>query len=93
MDFIVTNVEKMDVLIKGLLRMSRTGRANLNAEKIDMNNLIQTIIEAHLFEIEENDINVRINDLPDCFGDKNLLNQLFSNLLSNSIKYRNKQKN
>ncbi len=93
MNFIFNNVKKMDILIKGLLKISRTGRAPVAIERINMNKLVQSTINSYNFEIEKNKIKVTIDDLPECFGDKNLLNQLFSNLISNCIKYRKRDEN
>lgn len=90
--FIYTSVSKMDGLIKGLLDISRTGRKEMVIEKIDMNNLMTRIIEAHQFKIDEAEGSVNIEELPDCYGDIDLLNQLFSNLVSNAVKYRSNER-
>ena len=93
MNFIFNNVKKMDILINGLLKISRTGRAPMIVEKINMNSLIQSTLNSLKYEIDEYNIEVNIKELPDCFGDKNLLNQLFSNIISNAVKYRKKEEN
>ena len=92
LDFINTNVAKMDNLIKGLLQISRTGRVAMTIKEIDMNILIKKVIEAHQYQIDEAGINVTVSDLPICFGDFDLLNQLFSNIFGNAIKYRHEDK-
>jgi PAS domain S-box-containing protein len=92
LDYIQTNVTKMDRLINGLLQISRTGRQSLSIQKINMNKLIQSIIGGYNFEITEINAQYTINELSDCFGDENQLNQLFSNIISNTIKYRDPNK-
>ena len=92
LDFILTNVKKMDTLINGLLQVSRTGRITMVITKIDMNRLINTILSHYSFQITEMKAEVSITDLPDCYGDENQLNQLFSNIIGNALKYRDKNR-
>jgi len=88
LDYIFTNVIKMDTLINGLLQISRTGRIVMTITRVDMNRLIRTIIKAKEYQIAELAVTVNIGELQDCYGDENLLNQLFSNLIANAISYR-----
>ncbi len=88
LDFIFTNVSKMDTLINGLLKISRTGRVNMTIQKIDMNNMLENVMRAFNFQLEEAAADVVVEHLPDCYGDVALLNQLFSNIIGNALKYR-----
>ena len=85
--YIKESAQKMHGLIEGLLRLSRVGHAKLNLETIDMNQLMNKITNTMQFQIKEADVSVKIDDLPVCYGDASQLNQLFSNLLSNALKY------
>ena len=93
LDFIFSSVTKMETLINGLLQLSRTGRIKISIGKVDMNKLIKTVLVAHNYQISELSTNIIIEELPDCYGDEQQLNQLFSNLISNAIKYRDRDKN
>lgn len=87
--FIETSSTKMSILIDGLLRLSRIGRVPLQREPVDMNLMMQTILTSAAFEIEKNDAQVIVEkNLAGCYGDLHQLNQVFSNLLDNAIKYR-----
>ncbi|MFA5047070.1 MAG: PAS domain-containing sensor histidine kinase, partial [Paludibacter sp.] len=88
LNFILSNVTKMDALINGLLQISRTGRVTMAIKKVKMNNLFKTINQHYSFEITEIDATINIDDLPDCYGDENQLNRLFSNIIGNALKYR-----
>lgn len=88
LDFIFTNVAKMDKLINGLLNISRTGRISMNVARVSMEKVIRSVLDAFAFQLEQSRAETRIGSLPDCYGDENLLNQLFSNIVSNAIKYR-----
>lgn len=80
--------KKMDMLINGLLRLSRTGRAMMNFEKLDMNKMLDSILEAMRFQLERDNVLIERKELPECRGDYDHLSQVFSNLLDNAVKYR-----
>ena len=88
LDFIFTSVTKMETLINGLLQLSRTGRIKISIGRVNMNKLIKAVLVAHNYQISELSAHIITEDLPDCYGDEQQLNQLFSNLISNAIKYR-----
>jgi PAS domain S-box-containing protein len=92
LDFILNNVSKMDTLINGLLQLSRTGQIKINVNNVNMNNLFRKIIAAFNFQLSEYGAEVKIHKIIDCYGDENQLNQLFSNIISNAIKYRDKNR-
>lgn len=85
--FIDTSTRKMDSLLKGLLTLSRFGRLELNISEINMNELVSNVLNTYEFQIKENNIHVRKDNLPDCFGDTDQINQVFSNLIGNAIKF------
>lgn len=86
--FINAGVEKMNGLISGLLRLSQLGRMPLVFQPLDMNALLQTVVEAMEFQIRAANAEVTVDALPECRADAMLINQVFSNLLDNAIKYR-----
>lgn len=89
LDFILNNVAKMDGLINGLLQLSRTGQLHLNPVMLDMNRFMNQVVSSFNFQLAECGASVEMNPLDACYGDETQLNQLFSNLLNNAIKYRN----
>ncbi len=90
LNYINLSADKMDSLIKGLLKLSRLGRASLEIENINMNILINDIIKTMQFKIKEYGIEVTVDRLPACLGDENQLTQVFSNLLDNAVKFLDK---
>lgn len=92
LDFINASVIKMDTLISGLLQISRTGRQVMNIVHVDMNRVIGNIVKASEFQINALAAVVNVDNLSDCYGDENMLNQLFSNLIGNALKHRSPDK-
>lgn len=87
-EFITSNVARMDRLISGLLQISRTGRIVMTVRRVDMNSLVRGIVGGYSYQIDLDRATVELDNLPDCFGDETLLVQLFENLLTNALKYR-----
>jgi len=85
--FITSSTTKMDNLLKGLLALSRLGRQKLNHRKLNMNRLIQQVLEDFRFETDKEKVEIAVDKLPECVGDDLQINQLFSNLIGNSLKF------
>lgn len=78
----------MDSLISGLLKVSRMGKTEIYQRELDMNKLINRIISNFEYSIKDYDIDVEVEKLPPCFADEALIDQVFSNIIDNAIKYR-----
>lgn len=87
LDFITAGTNKINMLINGLLQVSRVGTVKFKIENLNMNQIIKQILESVSFQLREKDISITVDDLPPCMGDLSKTNQVFSNLLENAIKY------
>ena len=87
LEYITNSTNRMDMLIKGLLKLSRLGRAAMDIGTLDMNKIASDILDTMHYQIAKMNVEVQIEDLPKCLGDESQINQVFTNLLSNAIKY------
>ena len=85
--YITLSVTRMDSLLTGLLKLSRLGRDKLKIEQLDMHRLLSDVLSIFEFRLKEGSVNMEISDLPACMGDELQLNQAFSNLIENALKY------
>lgn len=88
---ILRGADRMGQLIDDLLRYSRLNRAALQLTNIDMNWLLHDVLED--LDYKNKNINWHIQDLPNCYGDRVLLTQVWLNLISNAIKFSAKVEN
>ena len=94
MEVIEDSSQKMSLLIDGLLDLSRVGRTELVQIPIDLARLVQTAINltqprtaTDSAETPHSQVEFAVGDLPVVMGDPTLLQQVFSNLIGNAVKF------
>ncbi|WP_094673523.1 GAF domain-containing protein, partial [Hydrocoleum sp. CS-953] len=91
LETLVRLTQRMEDLINALLYFSRLGRQELHKSPINLNELIENVSE--VVKVSKPDISFEIrnmDNLPVIYGDKILLEQVFSNLINNAVKYNKK---
>lgn len=89
-EHIETTLEKMEQLISDILDYSSIGVVSDDKQEIDLNTTVSDLI--HILYIPEH-IQIKIkNTLPLVMGDEVKLKQLFQNLISNAVKFIEKEK-
>lgn len=86
---ILDSTERMRSLIRHILYYSRMGRTELNFKQLDMLKLLDVIRDEILVTENKKNRSVQIEfgNLPSIYGDPTMVNQVFTNLLSNAAKY------
>ncbi|MEG3876017.1 PAS domain S-box protein [Microcoleus sp. herbarium7] len=93
MEVIDDSSQKMSLLIDGLLALSRVTRTELMQIPIDLSCLVQTAIKLAKPRTDTTsvptpqEVEFEIGDLPAVTGDPTLLQQVFSNLIGNAVKF------
>ncbi len=85
--FIKTSTSKMDRLINAILKLSREGRRDFRPERVDMDTLLAGIRASLTHQADAADATVTISRLPAVTSDRLALEQVFSNLVDNALKY------
>lgn len=90
LDLLLSRVHRMQNLIEGVLAYSRVSRVKEEKESIDLNKLVKDAIEM----VSPPDKFTIITDekLPVVMYGPTRLLQIFQNLISNAVKYNNKEK-
>jgi light-regulated signal transduction histidine kinase (bacteriophytochrome) len=85
--------EKMRRLIEGLLEFNRIGNKLLEVQKVDTNKMVAQIVEMYKNINNTLKIDFTISNMPVIEADETLIEQVFSNLISNAIKYSTQKDN
>lgn len=85
--FAVDGSNRMRTLIQSLLEYSRVNRVK-PFEPINVNELLEVVLHDLRDTIQTSHAVVKVNKLPEIFGDHILIGQLFQNLISNAIKFK-----
>lgn len=85
--FIKSSIAKMDRLINAILELSRAGRREFHAESLDMDKLVESLADSLAHQAAESESEITVETLPDVRSDRLAIEQIFSNLLDNALKY------
>jgi signal transduction histidine kinase len=87
LDAIIQSSARMGALVDDLLALSRTSRVDIHEKAVDLNAIVEVVrIEAKL-DNSPNGIEWQIDKLPSVRGDAPLLQVVFTNLISNAVKF------
>jgi PAS domain S-box-containing protein len=88
--FATDGATRMRSLILDLLKYSRVGREVTLKEFVDLNALLKEVVNMNMPLLTEHNVHISIGTLPNVYGIKSALFQVFQNLIQNAVKYRRK---
>jgi PAS domain S-box-containing protein len=87
MEAVMSNAKKMGQLIDDLLALSRLGRKDVQRRMLEMTNVAQSVINDIQKSPGAEKTKIILHPLPDTEADFGLITQVFTNLISNAVKY------
>lgn len=87
LEFIKSSIAKMDRLISAILGLTREGRREFDPVKINTRELIEAVVTTVAHQASEAEAQIRIEPLPEITSDRLAVEQIFSNLIDNALKY------
>ncbi len=88
---ISTSGQKMGLLIDNLLDFSRLSRKPLQKSNVNLNDVVLDVLDLMSFAVEGRDVFFDLHPLPDANADRELIMQVYSNLVGNAVKYTRNQ--
>jgi PAS domain S-box-containing protein len=88
--FAVDGAKRMRQIILDLLDFSRVGRTEEDVEVVNTNKVVDEILMLYRKQIEELNAEIIVENLPTVHTYKTPVRQVFQNLISNSLKYHQK---
>lgn len=88
---LVRLTQRMEDLINSLLHFSRLGRVELDFKQTDLNELVAAVLDVFRISLEQTNVEIRIpRSLPTVMCDRVQMSEVFTNLISNAIKYNDR---
>ncbi len=87
LDKINVSTDRMYYMIEGILDYSKLDSFTVLDDKVDLNNVLKSVISDLDLLIEERSARVNVDDFQIIEGSELLLNQLFTNLIKNALKF------
>jgi len=88
---ISSSATQMGELIDDLLSFSRIGRSSLNPVLLDMRSIVNSVFDNICSTEEKSGIKLKIGMLHETYGDASLIRLVWTNLISNAVKYSSKK--
>lgn len=90
LDFITDGVSRMSFLLDDLLKYATLNNP-ISFERLDLNNTVQVIKHSLMNLLERKNGEIEVGKMPVLYANRSQLNQLLQNLISNGLKFNNKQ--
>jgi len=91
LNIISDNSKRMGQLIDDLLNFSKVGKRAISRSDVEMSEIVKPIIDELLGSEKNRDIKLDCKDLVPARVDVNMMRQVWTNLLSNALKYTQKK--
>ncbi|MBI3160384.1 MAG: PAS domain S-box protein [Chloroflexi bacterium] len=82
-----SNIERMGLLIDGLLAFSRLGRQQIKRQPVALRSIVKNVVEDLTPETKDRKIKFKVGRLPVVQADPTLIRQVYANLLGNAVKF------
>lgn len=86
--FIVSGIDQMNEVIQGLLQYSQIGRQDSLLKLVDLNVVLEVVKGNLRKDMEENEVTIIHDHLPELYANRVGIIQLFQNLIHNAIKFK-----
>lgn len=87
LNFLDSAVLRSAAIIDALLRLSRAGRVEYTAARVDVQQVAARVVAALHGTLEQRGARVSVGALPDCWADATAVEQIFGNLVNNAVAY------
>jgi PAS domain S-box-containing protein len=88
---VMASAQRMSALIRDLLNFSKLLKTERIFSEVDLNQVLKNVLDDFELKISETSAWVTLEELPVVEASPQQMNQLFYNLISNSLKFRNDQ--
>ncbi len=88
LNFVTDGAARAQELIADILAYSAVGHDTNLSEKIDLNQMINSIKQQHILRLEKDEIAITSDNLPAITGNRTQIYQLLNNLINNGLKYQ-----
>lgn len=90
---ILDSSQKMDDLINDLLALSHLGSQQINFKTINLSELLRDIYGGIMIDSPQDHVTLQIEETPSVYADRNQMEIMLTNLLTNAIKFSRKAPN
>jgi len=92
MTYVTNGTKRMNLLLDDLRDYAMVNRGNVSPETIDLNLVVNQVKQNLYVNIEESEASINVSDLPAVKAVFTHMLQLFQNLISNAIKFRDEDR-
>ena len=85
-----SNSSRMQSLVQSLLDISRLNTTELKPQKFELKQIVNKIMRDLSLTIDKKNANVKVNDLPTIYADKQRIETVLRNIISNALNYGGK---